>query len=291
MFLALRLKKLFYILGLVWMPLSISMEAPQETIKKEDDEKSYLQLLPPDLVQQIGYFLTNGTSLEEAVQNIKKFPTLMNNLAIAGNIIKELSTRFNETPLKVAFTFNDPLALEGLKVLIQNNPSIGEKSLLDVADQGNLQGVEFFIKTGVNPNIQDKENLNTALMLAAASLQPEVVKFLLDSGANPSLQNKLGETALILATLGSQADGAKERRIKIVKLLIPITRLNKQQWLGNTALMLAAEREQEDIVDLLLQAQANPNLRNDFGQTALDLATLYKNLHIAKLLKDAGAKE
>ena len=41
---------------------------------------------------------------------------------------------------------------------------------------------------------------------------------------------------------------------------------------GDTALMYAADHGSQDIVDLLMKAGANPNLKDSWGQTASDMA-------------------
>lgn len=56
---------------------------------------------------------------------------------------------------------------------------------------------------------------------------------------------------------------------------------------GATALMLAAEENEEDIVELLLKLGADVNETNWYDQTALDLAG---SLTIGKLISDAGGK-
>jgi ankyrin repeat protein len=57
---------------------------------------------------------------------------------------------------------------------------------------------------------------------------------------------------------------------------------------GRSALMDSAKRGYEDIVILLLQHRANPNLRDNDEKTALWFAITNKHLKIVRLLVDAG---
>jgi hypothetical protein len=58
MLLLLKLKKPFYLLGALWVPLCLGMEAPtQEPSKKEEEQKiAPLQKLPGELVAYLSTF-------------------------------------------------------------------------------------------------------------------------------------------------------------------------------------------------------------------------------------------
>ena len=66
------------------------------------------------------------------------------------------------------------------------------------------------------------------------------------------------------------------------------------KYAGKTALMLAAEKDKQDIVELLLQHKANPEAKNNDQQTALELTTnpeIIAALKKAIATKDTAAKE
>ena len=58
---------------------------------------------------------------------------------------------------------------------------------------------------------------------------------------------------------------------------------------GQSALMLAAENGHIKMVERLIKAEANVNLRHKLGNTALTLAAQYGHSQIVQLLMDSGA--
>src|SRR5262249_47417979 len=61
--------------------------------------------------------------------------------------------------------------------------------------------------------------------------------------------------------------------------------LDSRDDTGATALMRAAERGHVEVVKLLLLHGANPDLRNPFGQTALDIVTSTGRADLAAVLR------
>lgn len=59
---------------------------------------------------------------------------------------------------------------------------------------------------------------------------------------------------------------------------------------GETMLMLAARNKNPEIGYLLLEAGANPNLQNKYGETAAMLASYYGQLNLIKQLYAKGAR-
>ena len=76
---------------------------------------------------------------------------------------------------------------------------------------------------------------------------------------------------------------------EVKRLLAAKTSPNAANRNGNTALMLAVDRERTAIIKLLLAAKANPNLKNKSGTTALMKAATGDYAEGAKLLLSAGA--
>ncbi|KAE9370538.1 ankyrin, partial [Stipitochalara longipes BDJ] len=77
-------------------------------------------------------------------------------------------------------------------------------------------------------------------------------------------QDAGGYTALSLAVLGGLNDIVKEI-LDFDEILVDTTEHGVKQ----TALMLAAERNHHEIVELLLRRGAKPNLKNSNGKTAI----------------------
>jgi len=101
-------------------------------------------------------------------------------------------------------------------------------------------------------------------------------------GADVNAINNDYETALMLAVYKNYKD--------IVKLLLNKgANPNIQDKVGNTALMFAVNKGYKDIVKLLLNKGADPNLQTEYGNTALIWATKRTNKDIVKLLLNKNA--
>ncbi len=74
-------------------------------------------------------------------------------------------------------------------------------------------------------------------------------------------------------------------------LLVKGADANQRGFRGATALMVAAERGESEIIKALLAAGANVNAQMDDGATALSIATKLNRSEAAGLLRQAGAKQ
>jgi ankyrin repeat protein len=159
-----------------------------------------------------------------------------------------------------------------------------EENLRKAATQGNLTLVTKLITQGVNinaPEIAD-EGKRTALMLASLNGHTAIVKALLDAGADASIKNYYGAPALMFAVGNHYAD--------IVKLLLD-ARSNPNvtgEVIGMTPLMSAAASSHPasiEIMELLLNAGADIEMKDIRGENALDYARIHDNEQNAKFLK------
>ena len=106
----------------------------------------------------------------------------------------------------------------------------------------------------------------TVAMVAAFWNDPALLQAALDGGVDPNMADPAdGNTALIKAMF---APSMEPTRI----LLQAGTDVNHQSKSGDTALMCAVRNAQFDVIPLLLDAGANVDLKNAKGETALDLA-------------------
>ncbi len=102
------------------------------------------------------------------------------------------------------------------------------------------------------------------------------------SGADVNVQNKNGDTALHLAT--------DNENTEIIKKLIEAgADVNVQNKNGDTALHLAIDNKNTEIIKKLIEAGADVNVQNKNGDTALHLATDNENTEIIKILIEAKA--
>jgi ankyrin repeat protein len=135
--------------------------------------------------------------------------------------------------------------------------------------------------------INKKYRGDTAIMKASRQCNGStVVAFLLKNGANindKNVRDTIDQTPLIVAAQG----GCKE----IVEMLLEAgANIEHRNDQGETALISAAQEGHKEIVQMLLDAGANVNQENADGETALDLAVrLRQNKDLINLLLEYGA--
>jgi serine/threonine-protein phosphatase 6 regulatory ankyrin repeat subunit B len=115
----------------------------------------------------------------------------------------------------------------------------------------------------------------------------DVMKYLLDKKADVNFPAADGKTALITAAASSNSGQAEE---KVALLLSRGAKTDMGNNHGETALMFAAGRGHNNVVELLLEKGANVQLKNDAGETAMSYAKRSGNNAIISLLEAKGAK-
>lgn len=171
-----------------------------------------------------------------------------------------------------------------INVNVQND--IGKTALMLAAIKDHSDVVKYLLRVpGIDPNIQDGGGW-TALVWAINQNNENMVKLLLQAPhININDQDNSGFTPLIRASW--QGD---ENMVKLL-LRIPGINLNLQTkidftcyWRGSTALMVAAQKGYDAVVNLLLNAGADANLKNADGKTALICAVIYKHKKVVERL-------
>uniref|UniRef100_A0ABD2WCZ9 Poly [ADP-ribose] polymerase n=1 Tax=Trichogramma kaykai TaxID=54128 RepID=A0ABD2WCZ9_9HYME len=157
----------------------------------------------------------------------------------------------------------------------------GNSALLDAAKKGNLARVQRLV-TQDNINCRDAQGRNsTPLHLAAGYNNLEVAEFLLERGADVNAQDKGGLIPLHNASSYGHLD--------IAALLIKYnTVVNATDKWGFTPLHEAAQKGRTQLCALLLAHGADPFLKNQEGQSPVDLANADD---VRSLLQDAMASQ
>jgi len=145
-----------------------------------------------------------------------------------------------------------------------------EKSFLAAAAASDVMAVNGFLAAGMNPNVRDGVEGDTALMAAASRGDTQVVKALLRGGANLNEQVR-GWTAFLLALTRERDEVANELVVR------PELDLKAQAPNGMTALMLAVWHEQSETVARLLERGADVNHRDNDGDASLHGAAFRGN--------------
>lgn len=154
--------------------------------------------------------------------------------------------------------------------------------------QQDFDVVKKYISEKKNVNIIDDESGQSMLHLATELGDFELVKMLIDAGAKVNIKDKIGRTPILMIDVEDKS--VQHNMQKILKLLIKkdadVNILNKYaKW--KTLLINASYYENVEIVQILLEAGADPNLKDDDGETAMMKTD---SEEIKKLLKKYGAK-
>ena len=147
---------------------------------------------------------------------------------------------------------------------------------------GNLSTLqELLTKARLPIDCRDKEN-STALLLTCARGHYSCSEYLLTNGADPNARRITGASPLYFAT--------SYHHTRIVELL-----LNKYKAIvdlstfdGSTPLHVACEHGFTDVVQLLIQHQANVNAKMNDGTTAMMLACQNGHLSVVEILVSTG---
>lgn len=138
------------------------------------------------------------------------------------------------------------------------------------------ENIKVLLDAGVNVNYKDPIYCNTALILAGARDQYDIIKLLIEHGADVNLQSNYKSTVLMSAM------DAKTTKI----ILEAGAKVNLQDQDGNTALTYhLIYNWQYDIIKMLLEHGADVNIRNKEGKSAVDIAEKMNEPEIYDLIK------
>ncbi|KAJ7986286.1 hypothetical protein DPEC_G00338360 [Dallia pectoralis] len=130
-------------------------------------------------------------------------------------------------------------------------------------------------------------NGNTALHYSVSHSNFAVVKLLLDTGlCEADIQNKAGYTAVMLASL-TAADRSEDMEVALQLLRQGDVNARASQA-GQTSLMLSVSHGRTAMVRLLLSCQADVNIQDVDGSSALMCACEHGHIEIARTLLESG---
>lgn len=156
------------------------------------------------------------------------------------------------------------------------------EALSNAVVDNDLKQVQILIQAGANVNEPLEENC-TVLMLAASRGYLDVVRTLVEAGAEIDTVSDHGDYAL-----GQAAQGCYQM---VFNYLAPLCSPEKKKIFEEKALLATAPDRSAEVVDLLFRDGTDLNVKNisNEGETALMLATQFRNLEFAEALLRLGA--
>lgn len=173
-----------------------------------------------------------------------------------------------------------------VKFLIEVGASVdarnedGESALQIALSNGRGEVLKVLIEAGAVIGLDPRE-LNAAMLLAARNEDPEVVKLVLKAGGNPNAADAEKTTVLMMVA----EHGTPESLKAVIDAGAELNAVNDRGW---TAIMHADDIEN---VLTLLNAGADVTIKNNEGETALEMAIRYDQADVVRLLKSRGAPQ
>jgi ankyrin repeat protein len=170
-------------------------------------------------------------------------------------------------------------------------------ALLEAVEQQNAERVRQALAGGARTDLKQKHTDRSPLMQACLDGNPHIVQQLLDAGADPNVRTQWGEYALTNAVVRGNVDTVRrllaadaEVNIEYQPRSVPSGKRNTVIPSRFCPLADAASQGTAVIVDLLLEAGADPNQLAPHGDNPLLSAVTSRRLEIARRLLAAGAQ-
>jgi hypothetical protein len=202
----------------------------------------------------------------------------------ASDCLHSLWTQVNDVlrePMEQSSACDEALAENAARGRL----NIMAEQAIEAAWCGKTQKVLRLLRNGVNVNTADKQD-RTLVWLAASNSKAETVKALLHNNADPNTSNRQLETPLSAAT-------ASESVETVMVLLEHGCLLDTVNRRGETALSIAAksgsQKIGETIVRELLSHGANANIPDKLNRTPLFMAALYGRTRVVLALLEFNA--
>jgi ankyrin repeat protein len=197
----------------------------------------------------------------------------------------DAANRYGVTPLSLAAGAGNA---ELVQLLIESGASVraadaalrdGQTTLMLAARAGNVDVIGVLLKHGAAPNATERRTGTTALMWAALDDRGDAIHALVRGGANVDARSTL--TSFPHTPPGVIGDPLEEGSSYVGQTVLP-----KGSW---TPLMYAARQGARAAVAALAEAKADLDAADPDGATALALAAINGHADVVALLLEKGA--
>lgn len=244
--------------------------------------------------------LTGSHELIEAVKrkNLKKAKAILH-----ANPLSVASCDMKQSKMSLAHIAWENQDLDMLKLLVEFKIDLeatdadGMTCLYYSIEQKSIEITKYLIDQGVNLDHRDLQNRSSIYWAASWGEIPNL-KLLLDAGCDPNIKSRLGRTALSKACWNGFVD--------VVECLLSTGKIdiNSSDNHGRTALHNAvwgsaggrlgekwgvSDRDSPECAQLLLEYGADPNFKDDTGNTPLNIACSTFGVDCLRLLISFGA--
>jgi uncharacterized protein len=156
------------------------------------------------------------------------------------------------------------------------------RTFLDAIVMRNKDGIRAALKAGADVNARDAEHEETAIVLAAKFGDAEIIQTLIDAGAEIDARDDHGRTALFFAQVGSES---------FSRLVAAGADVKAKDREGNTILIQkVSESASLAEVEELLRLGIDSEVRNEAGESAMDVAAGLGLVKITERLKSTSAR-
>lgn len=190
-------------------------------------------------------------------------------------------------PLQYA-VMNDEI--KAARTLVRHGASVNRRSPDDLgyaplhiaASLGNIAMAEMLLRNGAAADVRDASG-RTPLLVAAIAGHDEMMSLLIERGADVNATVGEGES-LLMAVVSS-------RDVETAKRLLAVGADPAGSESGRTALHVAAQFGDAELVGLLLERGADPNAVEPSGATPLEVALRQNHEEVAARLRRGGARD
>jgi len=160
--------------------------------------------------------------------------------------------------------------------LLQMGIPVTGESFADCAGEGNVLEVSLFLTAGFSPDTRNKNGI-PLLNIAARKGNRAILGHLIQAGAQFNLQSDdRGTSALLDSAMANQHDILED-------LINAGADLNIKSKSGQTALVVAVGAGDERMVEALLKAGADPDITDNMGVSARKYAGLFRKTSVTTL--------